>query len=180
MADRYPGTTSPSLERRFKAILKRIAEIEKRQSNQTTKTTRRVIVSEQDTSDVGKRLSQHIANIDPHPQYLNDDRAADWFDSHKAEDDPHEQYLLEVEAGEEFDDLWAAIGDALDEALQALLDHEAAVDPHPQYNTGGFDDSDIDGGVAGSHYLGLFADGGGAAPESLTEGVLDGGSAVWP
>lgn len=97
------------------------------------------------------------------------------LEAHKAAPDPHRQYTTDDEA--------AAI------AAEAVAGHVAEGDPHEQYttdaevlllieeNAAGFDDSDIDGGVASSHYLGLHVDGGATYNEALTEGVIDGGGA---
>lgn len=87
------------------------------------------------------------------------------LDAHKTAADPHPQYLTPVE------------GNAAYEAAGAVVAHEAKLDPHPQYANASLDDTDIDGGIAASHYLGLLADGGSTYNKPLTEGVIDGGSA---
>ena len=84
-------------------------------------------------------MADHLAAIDPHPQYLNDARgdarydlagtgaseAADAVDAHVAASDPHTQYHTDARGDARYDTLGTA--DA------AVSDHVAAVDPHTQY-----------------------------------------------
>lgn len=63
MSDRYPGTTSPAIERRFKALREELRAYAARTASgaQQAAERRSIVVSED--------LSQHIAAADPHPQY---------------------------------------------------------------------------------------------------------------
>lgn len=149
MSDRYQGQLSPAQERRIRAIEERLRAAEKARAAADGNTTRRIIVSEKDIKTTTEDLQAHRDAVDPHPQYTTDTEAT-------------------------------AIADS------AVADHAAEADPHPVYLTeaegnilygsAGFDDSDLDGGEADQHYVGLLVDGG-DVEEALTEGVADGGIA---
>lgn len=61
--DRYPGTTNPAVERRFKALRQELQSLITRSTGtvQASAERRTILVSED--------LSAHIAASDPHPQY---------------------------------------------------------------------------------------------------------------
>lgn len=78
-------------------------------------------------------MADHLADADPHPQYLStaegdarydlDGAAAAAVVAHVGEADPHTQYLTNLR------------GDARYEPVGSVAAHVAALDPHPQYLT---------------------------------------------
>lgn len=66
MSDRYPGTTSPALERRFKALRNElqtgVTQVVREAARQVSRQT--IVISED--------LDAHLAAANPHPQYATD------------------------------------------------------------------------------------------------------------
>lgn len=80
-------------------------------------------------------MEEHLADADPHPQYLTEAEATVLFDpvgagtaavvAHVAESDPHSQYLNTTRGDARYD--------AAGAATTAVAGHVSAVDPHSQY-----------------------------------------------
>jgi hypothetical protein len=65
VSDRYPGTTNPAIERRFKALAAELARTLAASVGQASQAAeRRVIVVSED-------LAAHLSASDPHPQYTS-------------------------------------------------------------------------------------------------------------
>lgn len=82
MSDRYPGTTTPGLERRFKALQDQLNRLQAGLVKDVARSRTQINVAASD-------LAEHVAAPNPHPQYVLDSEFESEMAAHLADVTAH-------------------------------------------------------------------------------------------